>query len=45
MTAKDFLSIGMAEAGFFATNRLIKICVGLDNFSLATEADKNHLLR
>jgi len=35
----------MAETGFFATNRLIKVCVGLDNFALGTEADKNTLLR
>lgn len=31
--------------GFFANNRLVKICVGLDQFGLSTEADKIALLR
>lgn len=35
----------MAATGFFATNRLIQVCLGLDNFALGTEADKNSLLR
>lgn len=45
LTAKDFLENGMADTGFFATNRLIQVCLGLDNFELGTEADKNTLLR
>lgn len=45
MTAKDFLSVGMAETGFFVSNRLVKACLGLDNLTLSSEADKNLLLR
>ncbi|KIK09338.1 hypothetical protein K443DRAFT_83149 [Laccaria amethystina LaAM-08-1] len=45
ITAKDFLSIGMAETGFFVSNRLVKVCLGLDNLTLSSEADKNLLLR
>lgn len=35
----------MAETGFFATNRLVKVCLGLENFSIESEAEKNALLR
>lgn len=50
MSAQNFLAVGMAEMGgegpgFFVTNRLVQICVGLDNFSLGSEADKNAFLR
>ncbi|KAJ7124964.1 armadillo-type protein [Mycena epipterygia] len=45
LTAKGFLAIGMAETGFFANNRLVKVCLGLDNFALSSEAEKNMLLR
>ncbi|KAF7428465.1 hypothetical protein PC9H_007689 [Pleurotus ostreatus] len=45
MTPKHFLDIGMAETGFFATNRLVKVCLGLDNFALSSEAEKSTLLR
>ncbi|KAF4599678.1 hypothetical protein EYR40_006777 [Pleurotus pulmonarius] len=45
MTPKHFLDIGMAETGFFATNRLVKVCLGLDNFALNSEAEKSTLLR
>ncbi|GAW00339.1 armadillo-type protein [Lentinula edodes] len=45
LTAKGFLEIGMAESGFFASNRLVKVCLGLDNFALASEAEKMILLR
>ncbi|KAF9467357.1 armadillo-type protein [Collybia nuda] len=45
LSAKSFLEIGMAETGFFATNRLVKVCAGLDNFALSNEAEKNSLLR
>ncbi|KJA27713.1 hypothetical protein HYPSUDRAFT_130539 [Hypholoma sublateritium FD-334 SS-4] len=45
LTAKGFLEIGMAETGFFFNNRLVKVCAGLDNFALASEAEKNQLLK
>ncbi|KAH7888422.1 hypothetical protein F5I97DRAFT_1852549 [Phlebopus sp. FC_14] len=50
MSPKNFLEIGMAEtvgdgSGFFSNNRLVKVCGGLDNFSLGSEAEKATLLR
>lgn len=50
MTPKTFLDSGMVEtagesSGFFASNRLVKVCAGLDNFSLGSEAEKAALLR
>ncbi|KAF9242051.1 hypothetical protein BU15DRAFT_44386 [Melanogaster broomeanus] len=50
MTAKNFLDVGMAEtagegSGYFSGNRLVKVCGGLDNFSLGSEAEKAALLR
>ncbi|KAF8555356.1 hypothetical protein OG21DRAFT_911710 [Imleria badia] len=33
------------NSGFFSTNRLVKVCVGLDNLSLGGEAEKVTLLR
>jgi SCY1-like protein 1 len=50
MTPKNFLDVGMAEtagegSGFFSGNRLVKVCGGLDNFSLGSEAEKAALLR
>lgn len=45
LTPKDFLDNGMNQTGFFATNRLIQVCQGLDNFALGSETDKNTLLR
>lgn len=50
LTPKDFLEIGMAQtagegSGFFANNRLVKVCSGLDNFSLGSEGEKTTLLR
>ncbi|EIW82556.1 ARM repeat-containing protein [Coniophora puteana RWD-64-598 SS2] len=50
MSPKTFLDIGMSQAtadgaGFFSDNRLVKVCAGLDNFSLASEAEKTALLR
>jgi len=50
MPPKQFLAIGMAElpgdgAGFFVHNRLVKVCMGLDNFSLKSDADKSAFLR
>ncbi|KAJ7209598.1 ARM repeat-containing protein [Mycena pura] len=45
LTPKGFLTVGMADTGFFANNRLVKVCLGLDNFSLSSESEKNVLLR
>ncbi|KAF7315272.1 Protein kinase domain-containing protein [Mycena indigotica] len=45
LTPNGFLAIGMADNGFFSNNRLVKVCNGLDNFSLSSEAEKNVLLR
>jgi len=45
LNSKGFLDLGMAETGFFATNRLVKVCLGLENFSIESEADKNALLK
>jgi SCY1-like protein 1 len=50
MTPKTFLDIGMGQvggegSGFFVNNRLVKVCMGLDNFNLASESEKNALLR
>ncbi|KAF9528532.1 ARM repeat-containing protein [Crepidotus variabilis] len=44
-SAKGFLEIGMTDSGFFSTNRLVQVCAGLDNFALASEAEKSTLLR
>ncbi|KAF8893945.1 hypothetical protein BD779DRAFT_1753347 [Infundibulicybe gibba] len=45
LTPQAFLELGMTDTGFFANNRLVKVCLGLDNFALGSEADKNTLLR
>ncbi|KAL1734884.1 armadillo-type protein [Schizophyllum commune] len=46
LTPKGFLEIGMgSEKGFFAGNRLVQVCAGLDNFALSSEADKATLLK
>lgn len=50
MSHKNLLSIGMAESdgeghGFFAQNRLVKVCAGLDGFTLSSESDKASILR
>ncbi|KAG6862350.1 hypothetical protein C0995_016048 [Termitomyces sp. Mi166 len=42
---KSFLEIGMMDNGFFSTNKLVKVCLGLDNFALGSEAEKNAFLR
>ncbi|SJK97742.1 uncharacterized protein ARMOST_00995 [Armillaria ostoyae] len=44
-TPKRFLDTGMADSGFFATNRLVRVCGELDNFALGSEAEKASLLR
>lgn len=43
--AKSFLEVGMTEGGFFSSNRLVKVCSGLDNFALASDVDKISLLK
>ncbi|PFH52048.1 hypothetical protein AMATHDRAFT_141131 [Amanita thiersii Skay4041] len=45
LTPKGFLEIGMDETGFFNTNRLVKVCNGLDNFALNNDAEKNALIK
>lgn len=50
MSPKNLLDIGMAESGgeghgFFVHNRLVKVCAGLDGFTLSSESDKASLLR
>ena len=45
LTPKQFLEVGMAESGFFKSNRLVKVCLGLDNFMLGSETEKVVLLR
>ncbi|KAL6308201.1 ARM repeat-containing protein [Sparassis latifolia] len=50
LTPKNFLELGNAGSagegsGFFVNNRLIKVCAGLDNFSVGSEAEKATLLR
>lgn len=50
MTPKGFLELGMGEkagdgARFFADNHLVKICAGLDQFAIGSDADKAALLR
>lgn len=45
LTPKGFLEVGIANDGFFASNRLVKVCLGLDNFALASEGDKAALLK
>ncbi len=45
LSVKAFLEVGMTDSGFFSTNRLVRVCVGLDGFSIASEADKSALLR
>lgn len=46
MAAAAFLDAGMLEeSGFFANNKLVKVCGGLDNFALGSEGEKMTLLR
>ncbi|KAG1736461.1 uncharacterized protein EDB91DRAFT_506231 [Suillus paluster] len=50
MSPKNLLDIGMTESdgeghGFFVHNRLVKVCAGLDGFTLSSESDKASLLR
>lgn len=32
-------------SGFFASNRLVKVCAGLDGFNVASEGEKASLLK
>ncbi|KAG5646819.1 hypothetical protein DXG03_002196 [Asterophora parasitica] len=45
LSPKAFLEIGMADTGFFANNKLVKVCLGLDNFPLTSGAEKTLFLR
>ena len=50
LSPAHFLELGMSQtagdgSGFFATNRLVKVCAGLDNFNLASESEKATLLK
>ncbi|XP_006460920.1 hypothetical protein AGABI2DRAFT_69620 [Agaricus bisporus var. bisporus H97] len=45
LNPKGFLDLGMVDTGFFAANRLVKVCSGLESFSIASEAEKNFLLK
>ncbi|KAF5321514.1 hypothetical protein D9619_001358 [Psilocybe cf. subviscida] len=46
LNAKGFLDIGMSEpSGFFYSNRLVRVCAGLDNFPLASDGEKALLLK
>lgn len=50
LTAKGFLDLGMSNTageggGFFVDNRLVKVCAGLDGFTLSSEAEQNAMLR
>ncbi|KAI0829897.1 ARM repeat-containing protein [Trametes gibbosa] len=50
LSPAHFLELGMAQtagdgAGFFASNRLVKVCEGLDGFNVASEGEKASLLK
>lgn len=45
LSSKGFLDLGMVVTGFFAANRLVKVCSGLESFSIANEVEKNTLLK
>lgn len=45
LTPKKFLELGMSDSGFFQSNNLVKICLGLDNFVISNEAEKSSFLR
>ena len=44
-SAKHFLEVGMTESGLFSVNRLVKVCVGLDNFAISSDGEKATFLR
>ncbi|KAJ2931247.1 hypothetical protein H1R20_g5851, partial [Candolleomyces eurysporus] len=44
-SAKHFLDVGMTESGFFSGNRLVKVCLGLDNFAISSDGEKATFLR
>ena len=49
MSPAAFLEVGMAKSGegcgFFANNSFVRICEGLDQFSIKGEAEKAALLK
>ncbi|KAH9858547.1 ARM repeat-containing protein [Lenzites betulinus] len=50
LSPAHFLELGMSQtagdgAGFFAGNRLVKVCEGLDGFNVASEGEKASLLK
>ena len=50
LSSAHFLELGMSQtagegSGFFASNRLVKVCAGLDNFNLASDSEKATLLK
>ncbi|TFK25545.1 ARM repeat-containing protein [Coprinopsis marcescibilis] len=45
ITAKHFLEVGTTEEGFFSSNPLVKVCLGLDNFAISSESEKSAFIR
>ena len=49
MTPATLLEIGMAQTGdghgFFANNKFVQMCTGLDQYSIIGEAEKAVLLK
>ncbi|KAH9940496.1 uncharacterized protein BXZ73DRAFT_42907 [Epithele typhae] len=50
LSAAHFLELGMSQtagegSGFFASNHLVKVCAGLENFNLASDSEKGVLLK
>jgi len=45
MSAKQFLDVGMSDGGFFSGNRLVKVCLSLDNFAISSDTEKATFLR
>ncbi|KAL1942784.1 hypothetical protein VTO73DRAFT_5024 [Trametes versicolor] len=50
LSPAHFLELGMSQtagegSGFFASNRLVKVCAGLDGFNVASEGEKASLLK
>ncbi len=44
-STEQFLQAGQADGGFFATNRLVQVAAGIDNFLLASEADRGYIVK
>ncbi|KAH8925764.1 ARM repeat-containing protein [Atractiella rhizophila] len=45
MKTVDLWEAGMAEAGFFKTNRLVRICNGLEGMALMGESERGALIK